>query len=328
MVFYYTCYNLNLLAPSLREQMPGVALSGARLTGVVNLLADGLEHPLLIAKHHAINLSTISIRKKILGDIRQIKAKCYRMIMGLKKIARDPPYHPRLRLGEGAAFCLSLLPPEVLEERPEVVARQKLVKKITSIIQRGYITIYKPNIFWAADEAEFKNKLVEHTQKKGNDIHYFSNISEVKDCLYSNVLKTCLVHPLLAGSLEGRNANQGSILRSFERILHEITHGFVNELQDDSNVLSSPLEEYIVAMAGHQLTADYANEIVGEDIAPDQYKDFLVNGRVTFLSPNHEKRKTVFFLSETMKYHKQIARYFMSKLNSKEGLNKLNVLGG
>jgi hypothetical protein len=328
MAFYYTCYNLNQLAPRLRGQTPGVAFSGTILTGVVDLLADGLEHPLLIVKDHAIDLSTISIRNKILGDIRQNETRFERMITGLKEIARDPPYHPILRLGEGASLCLSLLPPEVVAERPEVVARQELVKKITGIIQRGYNTSYKPNIFWAADEAEFKNKLVEHTQKKGNNIHYFSNISEVKDCLYSNVLRTCLVHPLLAGSLESMNANQGSILRSFERILHEITHGLVNELQDDSNVLSFPLEEYIVAMAGHQLTADFANEIAGEDIDPEQYKDFLVNGRVTFLSPSHEERKTVFFLSEKMKHHKQIARYFMSKLNSREGLNELNVLGG
>ncbi|UCH11544.1 MAG: hypothetical protein JSU61_06545, partial [Fidelibacterota bacterium] len=117
-------------------------------------------------------------------------------------------------------------------------------------------------------------------------------------------------------------------LRAFERILHEITHGLVNEIQDESNVLSFPLEEYIVSMAAHQLTAEYADEIAGEDIAPEQYKDFLVNGRVTFLSPNHEERKTVLFVSEKMKYHKQIARYFMSKLNSREGLTELNVLGG
>ncbi|MFC1543420.1 hypothetical protein ACFL4K_02635 [Candidatus Neomarinimicrobiota bacterium] len=249
------------------------------------------------------------------------------MITNLKEIARDPPYHPILRLGERASLCISHLFPETVAAHPEAAIRQELEERITRIIQRGYNTRYKPNLFRAADEEEFKKKLVEHTQKKGNDIHYFSNIYELEDCLYSNVLKTCLIHPKLATKLQGRKNGHSSVLRSFERILHEITHGLVDELQDDTNVLSFPLEEYIVSMAGHQLTADYANEIAGEDIAPEQYKDFLVSGRVTFLSPSHEERKAVYFIDETMKYHKQIARYFMSKLNSREGLGELNVLG-
>jgi hypothetical protein len=307
--------------------MPNVAFSGESLTGLVNLLSDGLEHPLLIVKDRAIFLSTVSIRGNLLGDIRQNRDQCDRLITDLREIAQNPPYHPILRLGERAAFCVSFLPPETVAAHPEAAIRQDLEDRITRIIQQGYNTSYIPNIFCAADEEEFKKKLVEHTRRKGNNIHYFSNIYEVEDCLYSNVLKTCLIHPKLAAKLEGGKNDRGSILRSFERILHEITHGLVDEFQEDTNALSFPLEEYIVSMAGHQLTADYANEIAGEHIAPEQYKEFLVSGRVTFLSPSHEERKTVYFTDETMKNHKQIARYFMSKLNSREGLNELNVLG-
>jgi hypothetical protein len=98
-------------------------------------------------------------------------------------------------------------------------------------------------------------------------------------------------------------------------------------VQEGGNILSYPLEEFIVTMAAHQLTAEFANEIAGDDITSEQYRDFLVNGRVTFLPPSHEMRKTIFFRTESRKYHKQIARYFMSKLNSREGINELNVLG-
>jgi len=328
MVFRNTYYNLSQLAPHLEGSVPNVALSGASLTGLVNLLSEGLEHPLLIVKSRAMNLSTISISRNILGDIGQNRDLCSRLITDLKDIARNPPYHPILRLGERASVCISLLPPEVVAMPLEVVARQHLVEKITGIIQRGYNTTYKPNIYWATDEEEFKKMLAEHSQKKGNNIHYFINIYDVEDCFYSNVLKVCLIHPKLAERLEGRQADQGFILRAYERILHEITHGLVDDLQDRTNVLSFPLEEYIVSMAGHQLTADYANEIAGQDIDPEQYKDFLTSGRVTFLSPSHEQRKTVYFVSESRKYHKQIARYFMSTLNSREGLDELNVLGG
>jgi hypothetical protein len=327
MVFYNTNYNLKQLAPRLVAPMPNVAFSGESLTGLVNLLSDGLEHPLLIVKDRAISLSTISIRGNLLGDIRQNRYRFDRLITDLKDIAGNPPYHPILRLGERASLCISLLPPETVAVDPETAIRQELEERITRIIQQGYNTSYIPNIFWAADREEFKKKLVEHTRKKGNNIHYFLNIDKVEDCLYSNVLKTCLIHPKLASKLEGRKNDHSSILRSFERILHEITHGLVDDLQEETNVLSFPLEEYIVSMAGHQLTADFANEIAGEDIPPEQYMDFLVSGRVTFLSPRHEERKTVYFVDETRKHHKQIARYFMSKLNSREGLSELNVLG-
>ncbi|MFC1483905.1 hypothetical protein ACFL6Q_02510 [Candidatus Neomarinimicrobiota bacterium] len=327
MVFYNTNYNLKQLAPRLVAPMPNVAFSGESLTGLVNLLSDGLEHPLLIVKDRAITLSTISIRGDLLGDIRHNRDRFDRLITDLKDIARNPPYHPILRLGERASFCISLLPSETVAAHPEVAIRQEQEDQITRIIQQGYNTGYRPNIFWAADEEEFKKKLVEHTHEKGNNIHYILNIYEVEDCLYSNVLKTCLIHPKLASKLKGRENDHGSILRSFERILHEITHGLVDELQEDTNVLSFPLEEYIVSMAGHQLTADYANEIAGEDITPEQYTDFLVSGRVTFLSPRHEERKTVYFVDENRNHHEQIARYFMSKLNSREGLRELNVLG-
>jgi hypothetical protein len=327
MVFYNTNYNLKQLAPRLLAPMPDTAFKGESLTGLVNLLSDGLEHPLLIVKDRAITLSTVSVRGNLLGNIQKNRHRFDRLITDLQTIARDPPYHPILRLGERASFCISLLPPETVAAPPEVAIRHALEEQITRIIQQGYNTSYKAKILWAADEKEFKEKIIEHTRKKGHNVHYFLNINDVEDCLYSNVLKTCLIHPKLALKLERRKNGPSSILRSFERILHEITHGLVDEIQADTNALSFPLEEYIVSMAGHQLTADYAHEIAGEDIAPEQYQDFLVNGRVTFLTPNNEDRKTVYFIDETRQHHKQIARYFMSKLNSREGLSELNVLG-
>ncbi|MFC1619967.1 hypothetical protein ACFL45_08480 [Candidatus Neomarinimicrobiota bacterium] len=307
--------------------MPNQALTGESLAGLVNLLSEGLEHPLLIVKKRAINLSTISINKNILGDVERNKEQCDRLLLNLSRMAQDPPYHPGLNLGEGASFCISMLPPKVLEIQPEIDLRQEIPKRITGIIQRGYGTNYAPNIFLARNESELKTKLEEHAQKRGDDLHYQLTMPGARDCLYSNVLKTCLVTPRLVERLEGRRDDRGLLLRSFERIIHELTHGLIENVQEGGNTLSYPLEEFIVTMAAHQLTAEFANEIAGDDITSEQYRDFLVNGRVTFLPPSHEMRKTIFFRSDSRKYHKQIARYFISKLNSKEGINELNVLG-
>ena len=121
MVFYNTNYNLKQLTPRLVAPRPDVAFTGESLTGLVNLLSDGLEHPLLIVKDRAITLSTVSIRGNLLGDVRQDGHRFDRLITDLKDIARDPPYHPILRLGERASICISLLPSEVVAEHPEVV---------------------------------------------------------------------------------------------------------------------------------------------------------------------------------------------------------------
>jgi hypothetical protein len=307
--------------------MPNRSLTGESLAGLVSLLSDGLEHPLLIVKKRAINLSTISINKNILGDVERNKDQCDRLIMNLSRIAQDPPYHPGLNLGEGASFCISMLPPKTLEIQSAIDLRKDLAGRIASIIQRGYNTRFAPDIILAQDVGEFKTKLDEHTQKKGDDLHFQLNLPGARDCLYSNVLKTCLISPRLTEYLQGGKVDGGLLLRSFERIIHELTHGLIDDVQEGGNILSYPLEEFIVTMAAHQLTAEFANEIAGDDITSEQYRDFLVNGRVTFLPPSHEMRKTIFFRTESRKYHKQIARYFMSKLNSREGINELNVLG-
>jgi hypothetical protein len=152
--------------------MPNRSLTGESLAGLVSLLSDGLEHPLLIVKKRAINLSTISINKNILGDVERNKDQCDRLIMNLSRIAQDPPYHPGLNLGEGASFCISMLPPKTLEIQSAIDLRKDLAGRIASIIQRGYNTRFAPDIILAQDVGEFKTKLDEHTQKKGDDLHF------------------------------------------------------------------------------------------------------------------------------------------------------------
>ena len=316
-----------MLAPLLKEHPPGVELSRGSKGGLINLLSDGLEHPLLIVKKYAINMSTVSISNNLLGDLTRSQDQCARLITNLNQIATDPPYHPGLRLGEEASHCISLVPKEALQVEQRVDFTQVVAKRLMEIIQRGYKTTYKPNLFFGREDLDFQKKLKEHTNLEGDNIHYFLNIQGAKDCHFSNVLNTCLIHPHLVEDLESMQGEHDSILRSYERMLHEITHGLIHNLQGGQNILSYPLEEYIVTMATHQLTADFANEIAGEEIKPEEYRNFLVNGRISFLPPSHEQRKTVYFQNETRKYHKQIARYFMSKLNSKEGIDELNVLG-
>lgn len=327
MMFRNTYYNLRQLAPVLRDSTPGMELSPASKGGLVDILSDGLEHPLLIVKKVALNMSTVSIHNNLFGNMERNREICDRLITSLNDLAANPPHHPRLNLGEGASYCMTLLPAEAQEVKPEIDAGLDLVDRITEIIQQGYHSTYRPVLFFAAHEMEFREKMEQHTKARGDNLHYQVNLPGARDAHYSNALKTCLIGPGLIEILEGRKGSHGSKLRVFERILHEVTHGMIDEVQGGRNILSYPLEEYIVTMAAHQLTADYAHEIAGDEIDPDQYKDFLVEGRVSFLPPNHEQRKTVYFRNETRQYHKQIARYFMSKVSSLEGLNELNVLG-
>ncbi|TKJ17134.1 hypothetical protein CEE44_01195 [Candidatus Woesearchaeota archaeon B3_Woes] len=320
MVMENTEYKLHQLGQLVAQPtQSGIELSSQDLEDLNTLLEDGLKHPLLSVNQHALDLISNGIKNEVFGD-RSNRDLWGNLITSLEEIAQHSRH---LKLREDTLRCLALFPLE-MQQYLGIDFPTDLNGMSSEIINEVYRSSYEPNIFYT-ESGEFREKAKEHTEKEGGSIHDINS----RGCFYSDVFKQCLVHPYINQFFKEQRDNTiypFMRLRYFEYILHEVTHGLIDSVQKDEKILSPALEEHVTSLSAHQITADYAYKITRGRIIPKLYDAFVRNSRVTSLLPSQEARMRHIFSSEDMGTSEKIARYFISKLNSREGMKELTFL--
>lgn len=303
-----TGYKLHQLWQLVTQPTQGsIELSSQDLRGLKTVLVDGLNHPLPTVNQQALGLIS-GLKNKRFRD------RCDRDIYGnlitsLEEIAQHVSSPLEMQQDLGIDFPTDL---------------DGMNSKVINEIYKSY----EPNMFYTKSGSEFREKAKEHTEKEGEGIHYYDEIKS-RGCFYSDVLKQCLVHPYINQFFKEQRDNTMyplMRLRFFENILHEVTHGLIDSIQKDKKILSPTVEEYVTSLSAHQITADYADKITRGRIIPKLYDAFVRTNRVTSLLPSQEARMRNIFSSENKETSEKIAKYFISKLNSREGLKELTFL--
>ncbi len=310
----YKLHQVRQLVTQLTQS--GIKLSSQDLEDLNTLLVNGLNHPLFSVNQQALDLISNGLKNEVFGD-RSNKDLWGNLITSLEEITQHSRH---LELREDTLSCLALFPVE-MQQYLGIDFPTDLNGMSSEIIDEAYRSSYNHSIFYTESGNEFREKVKEHTEKEGGSIHDINS----RWCFYSDVLKQCLVHPYINQFFKEQRDNiiyPFMRLKYFEHILHEVTHGLIDFVQKDEKILSPALEEYVTSLSAHQITADYAYKITRGRIIPKLYDAFVRTNRVTSLLPSQEARMRCIF----DKSSEEIARYFISKLNSREGMKELTFL--